>query len=280
MKNRVFYLVLCFVSFSMSLLGFADIREIKSMKELEPSVDQDTLVVFDIDNTLISPQGNFGSDQWFYYLYKIYKINGLSDAEIAKKAMSTWNESQWITNVQAVEKDTPAMVSKFQKAGIQTVALTARELAIAERTVSQLKSIGVSFKETALKKASLKISKEDLKTQDDAVMRDGIVYVGESNTKGNVLVTLLKKLNLKPKKIVFVDDRVKHVVGMEKALTQENIPHIAFRYGALDERVGAFNKTMDEVLDQGTAQLFLLGQMIPSEKSRIQKAQSILTQSP
>lgn len=49
----------------------ADVREIKSMAEIVPEIRSTTLLVLDIDNTLVEPVGNIGSDQWYYYLEKI-----------------------------------------------------------------------------------------------------------------------------------------------------------------------------------------------------------------
>ena len=52
----------------------AEIRETKFMQEVMSAIDSETLAIFDIDNTLIEPIGNMGSDQWFYYLIKIYEF--------------------------------------------------------------------------------------------------------------------------------------------------------------------------------------------------------------
>src|SRR5205085_2431412 len=84
------------------------IREIKNMKEIVASIDDKTLLIFDVDNTLIEPEGNLGSDQWYDYLVRKYmEIDGLGEKAANEKAEDLWNQSQWIIKVRAVEAETP-----------------------------------------------------------------------------------------------------------------------------------------------------------------------------
>jgi len=64
-------LVIIFL-FTLTLLGQAraEIIEVKNMAAVANLIDQDSLVVFDIDNTLIQPVQSLGSDPWFSYTLK------------------------------------------------------------------------------------------------------------------------------------------------------------------------------------------------------------------
>ncbi len=184
----------------------------------------------------------------------------MKDQEIETKAMDVWNKSQEMIQVKAVEKDTPAFIASAQKKGISIIAITARTLDIADQTLKQLKSIQIDLSKTSIHRGVLRFTKADLQMKDEVLMKDGVVFVGENNNKGEVLVSLLQKLNLKPKKIVYVDDKPKHVQNVEKSLSSRNIPYYGFRYGAADQKVKAYNELMAEIKDQNTARLFLLGQ--------------------
>ena len=53
--------------------SFADIRELKSMRQIIDYVDEYTLVVWDNDNTIFKPLGYLGSDQSFYFLVERFE---------------------------------------------------------------------------------------------------------------------------------------------------------------------------------------------------------------
>jgi hypothetical protein len=46
------------------------IRECSTIRDVIAEIQPDTLVVFDIDNTLLRPCQMLGSDEWFYYYIK------------------------------------------------------------------------------------------------------------------------------------------------------------------------------------------------------------------
>ncbi len=236
MKN---ILILIFVWFTIQ--ASAEIREIKSMKEILKEVDSQTLLVFDLDNTLMEPLQSLGSDQWYYYIIKKYKeVDKLTDQEAYDKSDKVWNQSQWLVQVKAVESFTPDLIRKLQKKKVKMMGLTARTYDLSEITLKQLSSIGINLGNS--------VSSQDMKfkLKDTAHYKDGIVFQGEHNSKGDVFVEFLKRVNLKPKKVVFVDDKQKHVNSMEKALGEAKIKYVGFRYGAADERVERFNKDFED----------------------------------
>lgn len=237
----------------------AEIREIKSMKEVIDSLEAETLLVFDIDNTLLEPTGQLGSDQWFYYLYDALKLQGVEASEVPAQAMKIWNETQPLISMKAVEAITPDLVKGQQIRAVKMMALTARTLDIAPLTIKQLQSINISFGEPVALTADFRIPKKELGSADDALFSKGVMLVGESNNKGKVLAYLLKKINLTPKKVVFVDDKFKHVQDMEVIMAGLQIPYVGLRYGAADEKVKVFTEIMAEAKDKKYADLFFYG---------------------
>ena len=240
-----------------AISAFAEIREIKSMKEVLKEVDAQTLLVFDLDNTLMEPIQSLGSDQWYYYIIKKYKeVDKLSDQEAYDQADKVWNQTQWLIQVKAVESFTPELIEKLQKKKIKMMGLTARTYDISDITLKQLSSIGINLGHS--------VSSQDMsfKLVDTAYYKNGIVFQGEHNSKGDVFVEFLKRLNLKPKKVVFVDDKQKHVNSMEKALGEAKIKYIGFRYAAADERVEKFNKDFEDY------ELFCNGHWTPQAEEK------------
>ena len=147
------------------------------------------------------------------------------------------------------------------------MAMTARTLDIAEKTAQQLHSVGIDLSQNTVLKTDLLIEKKALESEDDAKYTKGILFVGESNNKGKVLAHFLRINKLSPKKIVFVDDKVKHVNNVGIALQELKIPYFGFRYGAVDDKVKQFNQVMADVVDKPTAELYLHGRL-NNEKSK------------
>jgi FMN phosphatase YigB (HAD superfamily) len=237
----------------------AEIRETKYMQDVMASIDRETLTIFDIDNTLIEPTGNMGSDQWFYYLIKIYKMEGKNEVQAGVQAMRAWNVAQTKIQIQSVESKTPDSIQHIQKQKIHTLAITARTLDIADRTVEQLKSVHIQL--DTLSMTTFPMSAKAFQLKEDALYKKGILFVGENNSKGVVLMKFLEHHHFKPKRIVYVDDKLKHVQNLETVLAGTGIQYLGFRYAALDQKVKHYQDLMAEVQDASMVKLFLLGQI-------------------
>jgi len=226
----------------MSSVSFGEIREIKLMSEAVAEVDEATLLIFDIDNTLLKPAQTLGADQWYDHLVKQYMATGYSESAAIDKAIAMWTAVQKATKVVAVEAVTPDLISKEQQRGIKAMALTARPLDLIDATNRQLKSIGVDFTRTPFLTKPLSLKANDL-----AKFTDGVLFVGPKNNKGKVLKQLFETTKKMPKHIVFVDDKVKHVRNVEDAMKDLPLKYIGFRYGATDEEVAGFKPAIADV---------------------------------
>jgi len=232
----------------------AEVREISTMAQIRPELTPATLLVFDIDNTLVEPIGNIGSDQWYYYLVKaIARDDKTLTADAAEaKAGEIWSKTIKTVSVQPVEAITPALIREQQKRGLKIMALTARGVEDAEATFRQLKDIGVDLTVTAPRK-------DDLATEQKGLYTRGVFFVGDGPDKGKTLVAFLKKIGLRPTKVVFADDKPHHAKNVDAALTAAGIPSVSFRYGAADAKVRAFNEVMSEAGDKPNADLLFHG---------------------
>ncbi len=212
----------------------AEVREIKSMTEIVSEVRPTTLLVFDLDNTLVEPEGNIGSDQWYDYIVMALRRDGLEPEAAEKEANALWTRMLGVVKVKPVEELTPLLLRAQQKRGLKILALTARGPEDAPATFAQLKAIGVDLAPSA------------------------VIFVGDGD-KGEALLTFLDKIKLRPTRVVFVDDKLRHAKAVDAALTAAGIPCVAFRYGAADEKVRAFKEVMSEASDARSAALLFHG---------------------
>ena len=247
-----------------SFFTFCDIEEIVTMDAVQASINGNTLVIFDVDNTIFEPVGNFGSDQWFFYLNKVYQMDGFSPEEAEEKALELWNRTQYTIKVKPVERNIPNLIKQQQSKGVKVIAMTARTGEVAAITMKQLQSINVNFSQSSLlDDGIIEIKKSDnVNLRNDVLFENGILFVGEKNSKGEVLLLLLESLKYSPENVVFIDDRLKHLIGVEKALGTLNIPYKGYRYGGADENVRAFDKFTSEILDKKTAEVFYMGKLL------------------
>jgi len=215
----------------------AEIHEIRSMTEILPYIDEQTLLVFDLDNTVIEPVQTLGSDQWFQSLLK--------QAYTVDQAVSLWSQVQPLSQMKAVEAITPEIILSDQLVGLKVMALTARPANLAQVTENQLLSIGVSF-------LGSPVYGDDVADMNGQGAQGpqyihGIEFVGPTSSKGEALVQFLHHINFKPGRIVFVDDTAKHTITVNDSLTSEGIENFEFRYGALDAQVAAFDSKVAEI---------------------------------
>jgi len=214
----------------LAVTAQAQVRETQTMREVAQEVGPGTLVVFDIDNTLLESAQTLGSDQWFdAHIEEL--TEKYSDKEKAfNETSNLWIRLQQVTNMQPVEAITPSLVRNLQNRGIVVMALTARPWEVASVTNEHLNRAGIDLTRTSPK-------------AEVEHYTNGIVFAGRAK-KGDVLKSFLAEVGLSPRKIVFVDDKAKHTVTVDASLSTLDVPHIEFRYGAADPKVYGYDKEL------------------------------------
>ncbi len=227
-----------FLLFAFPLCG--KIVEIAHFDELKEYVASDTFIILDIDNTLLTPIQEVGTDQWFCHRRDWYELQGSSATEASELALAEWEAVQNITQVKAVEAQTPEIVRYLQN-HFTVIGLSTRGLALATRTVYQLKSIGMDLSLSAP-------TKEDvpLLIPQAILFRKGILFTSGTH-KGKALLKLFEKFNYYPKRIVFINDKATNLREIEVACEEQKIPFIGLRYSFLDEKVKSFRSDIARV---------------------------------
>jgi len=219
----------------------AEIHEIKNMDELHSYLKPDMLIVFDIDNTLMEPVQELGSDQWFYHRIKEYEAWGKSKQEALEKALKQWTSIQNVTKVRLCEAGTDEIVQNLQRQGFTIMGLTTRGLGMSELTIQQLGLIHVNLSPTAPTQEEIHFMNER-----GCLFRTGILFTAATH-KGEAMRKLFDKIDWWPKSILFINDKQTHIAEFEETMIQHGVPFIGLRYGATDERVLNFRNHLAEV---------------------------------
>lgn len=204
---------------------------------IEPT---DTLVIFDIDNTLAHPTEELSSDEWFCYMVNKKMATGFDYLTSIYYALPKAFYAQFYIPLKPTEPDIPKLIAHLVDKGVAVMALSTRSIFIAERTLEQLDKININF-------FMPNISPDDLvlSMKHPCFYKQGILF-GGNNDKGQALHCFFKTMNYHPKKIIFIDDKMKNLISVEKALKMCRIPFVGIRYSGCDEKVKNFDPAKSE----------------------------------
>lgn len=234
MKRILVTLTICF---SFTSINLAKIIESNTVTEINNHLNDDpehTLVIFDIDNTLAAPKLEIGSDQWVNYLVQEKMKQGLDMQQAFNAVLPTYFHVQFKVAMHPVEDITPALIQELQTNGTSVIALTARSIFVASRTLDQLKDMRVAL---GIRNHNNELH---LNMPIPCIYMDGVIFSG-NNDKGLVLIELLNTIDFKPTRIIFLDDKLKNITAVEYAAQKCGIEFVGIRYGRCDERVTNFD---------------------------------------
>jgi hypothetical protein len=220
----------------------AEIREISSFKEIHPYLKPRTLLVLDIDNTLIYPAQEVGSDQWFHSRIDYYRQRGYSYSDALDFALPEWEAVQNVTQVKLVEPYILDFLRSVQKdTALQVMGMSTRGLGLAKRTVHQLETLSIDLSKTAPSRKELPFLNSRA-----ILFRKGVFFTACTH-KGKALKMFLDEIGYHPQQVVFVNDKRGHLRQVEETLEEHGIPYVGLRYGYLDQKVKNFRKDIADV---------------------------------
>lgn len=220
--------------FALPLFLEAEIVETITIADAIPYIDNDTWFLVDLDNTTFEGKQALGHTEWFYD--KAYKLmaEGMTLEDATRECYPEWIEVQKACAVKPVEAAFAPAIIGLQQKGIVVMGLTHRQPSIADSTDRQINSLGFNFVPTAPFSKTFSVP-----SPTPTLYENGVLYTGEYNKKGVIFIDFLSLLGKKPKKVVFIDDKRKHVEEVESALTSIGIEYIGIHYRAIEnaERV-------------------------------------------
>lgn len=229
-----------YLNFIIALLS-GKIIESEHFNEIIPYANLETLVILDIDDTLLIPTQTLGTDIWFLNRIKQNQAKYTSSSEAFEKSLAEWEAIRHITPVKLVEAETDNIIKELQNKHITVMGLTTQGLALTTRTIQQLNSLNIDLSATAP-------SQEDhyFMNQHGVLYRKGILFTS-GTPKGMALLKFLDIINFHPKKVVFINDKATHLKDVEQSLESQNIEFIGLRYSYSDKRVANFRPEIAEI---------------------------------
>ena len=270
---RVFVFAI-FFSFTQLLGTVVHAPNLDLLEKYIKDLDENALVVFDVDYTLLVPDDCILTPAGEKYRLNLMKkhrdLHGKGDVLESKILLQA--------KMSLVDKKILSILERLKQKNIKVIALTARStgrcglISNAEQwSVQQLASVGINLDWSFPKMDSIVLKDfEGKKTL--PIFKRGILFSARY-PKGQVLSAFLKKMQWKPSKVFFIDDRMIYIDSVESELDKENIKHVSFYYtaaadqaGYLDQKIADFQ--FDYLMQQG---VWLSDEEV---KSKIMKEQS------
>lgn len=215
----------------------SSIIESKSISDVLNYVSNpNTIVLFDIDNTLACPEGEVCSDQWVNFTIAQNRAAGMDEAQALAETLKIYFHAYDFIDMVPSEKNTPEILEQLKRVCIPTVAFTTRSLPIVARTIEQLALAGIQLNPPAVFDHELSFTVNEKQ----ALFKKDIIFCN-NNDKGKTLTNLFAAFNYYPETVVFVDDKISHLLAVQNECLAHNINFIGIRYGYLDDRVKNFN---------------------------------------
>lgn len=232
------WLFIPFLSLQLTLNAL--IVEVDHFADIEKYVQDASLVVLDIDDTLLVPAQTLGTDVWFQYRWDFHRKH--EEPQVAlDKALGEWEAVRHLTEMKIVEDGTDAVIKKLQDTGYNVMGLSTQGLALTSRTLIQLHDLNIDLSKTAP-------SKEDhyFMNKQGVLFRGGVLFTSGTK-KGEALLKLCNCINIHPTKVVFINDKASHLRDLGDTLEAKGIEFIGLRYTFSDDRVNHFDHQIADV---------------------------------
>jgi hypothetical protein len=246
---------------------FAIIIETNHFREIKNHLKPKTLLVLDIDDTLVVAIQTLGTDVWFRHRHKALQTR-MEPSAALHQALAEWEAIQHLTKVRAVEEETETIIKHLQEAQIPIIGLTTRRLDMVNCTLAQLSSLNIDLSKTAPAKEDLYFMNGHTVGHEvghGVLHRQGILFTA-GTPKGEALLKLLALFPTSFDRIVFINDKETHLAEVELTIPP-TIEFIGLRYSHSDERVANYNphiadiqwyfSSFDCLLSDREAELFL-----------------------
>jgi hypothetical protein len=242
-------LTLCFFhSLSAKIIEIDSFQD--SLQEIQ-SLDKNSLVLFDVDNTLIiMADGLLGPHGERYRQGAIQRLSSISTlSSNSYKEGYLYSQvlikAKWIV----VEDQSRQLVNSLLSKGIPTIAFTAADSgkmgyieSMADWRISQLAELGFDFS-SSFSDSNFLLFPKKIQFEHFPMFKSGVLFSSD-HTKGHVIKQFLSAIPLTPSKVVFFDDKLSYLKSVERAMDKLGITFIGYHYLAAEKLPNNFDKQL------------------------------------
>lgn len=218
------------------------IIEIKNLLELKKALwksDADALVIFDLDDVLVLAQ-----DALFHPFNRQAKLKKECFDKMHQHLPLNQGRSsgffQLLSSVflngkrGLVHPAMPKLIAELHKKGIKTLGLTNTEVGrfgkiekMEDWKLSELKRWGINLGEYFSNRTE-NIVLDTAKTI-TPIFKDGVIFT-DNSSKSETLMTFFDRVGFLPQTIIFIDDLMENLEGVQEACEKKSIPFIGIHF--------------------------------------------------
>lgn len=243
---RILLLSLAFISAPCCAITIKT-NDIHKIESEVTQADPETLVIFDVDDVLMHPYDQILKAHNRPYLEELKKKLEERVGESRIEAIYSLIFLQRKNG--PVDKKFIHLISDLQRQGIKVLALTncftgkiGSIEAMEDWRINELERMGHHFDKSWSDTKShqfeglVKQTGSGLSAQSNSIslFKSGVIFASNVS-KGNVLKAFLAYAGLTPQKIIFIDDKKKHIESVEKVAKSLGIPFVGIEYTAVQE---------------------------------------------
>jgi hypothetical protein len=217
----------------------ATVMETSSLGEALSSADSQTLIVIDLDETVITATPDSNLDRGYKFVLeiadRIHRERGLPLNDSRNGAWEQFISMRKQRAFETVEPDTASIIREKQSLLIPILGLTARPPEEAPVTEGQLNSVGIDLRNGPTFNQIV-----EFVLPNGALYRNGILYTGHKGNKGTSLVSFSKTVGFKPHRVLAVDNDHSRLDEVKTAVAKwRGVKFMGFRYARADSRTRA-----------------------------------------
>ena len=200
------------------------------IEEESLKLEENCLVLFDVDATLIVPDDVILKPKGKALFKQL--IANCTDRDLFRDIRMKASHS-------LVDPKSVDLIQKLSQQKIPVIAFTAAPAKIRGQAqpgdwrVEELKRHGFDFSQSLPSCHYLELPKSQ-ELNHIPLFKHGVLF-SSLHSKGEILIEFLHRLNLKPEKIIFVDDEFEFVRSVVSCLDKEGIPCLGFHYTAAND---------------------------------------------
>ncbi len=199
------------------------------------------LIVFDIDNTLLAMEQGLGADQWYEWQKDLAKEDPCNPQNVGDR-FAVQGALFFASAMRLTQPDTARQVKVIQDSGIPVIVVTSRGPAYRLQTFRELRRNGIDFSYSAIgppggyDQPFMPVENGRLSRYEDGV------FMTAGQNKGQMLYALLQKTRTAlPAAIVVVDDKQKNLDAVKQTFGALGVAVHAWRYSGEDKKSADFD---------------------------------------
>jgi len=196
--------------------------DLDTVSKLVKDADKDTLILWDVDQTLITPNDSVLRPKWEQYLDQLLGGKKVMTNELGEKRY-IFREILMKAPHSLINSQSVSLIEELQNMEIPVIAFTAApggkigEIdSFLDWRIRELEEFGFQFGATFSNVDSIQLPKDPDK-EFPPIYKSGVI-ITSLHEKGPVLTNFFKEINWVPKKVIFIDDKMSNLESVEQSL--------------------------------------------------------------